>query len=490
MHPFFTSVTMFTRSRLSVLLLLIAATCCLYAAHILSSRKATEARTQAATFACSNGIDDDRDGRTDYPADDGCLAPFDGTEFAENTVPSEGAIRLTISDGRDFANPDETLVYRVTVINRELYPRVLNVKMQLPNKLSLLDVTGNHTNNAGAITWNQVSLAPRESRTYIVTARIDRDAPRFYGINAKAYVGSVIATDSTVVTKPGEEPGAVEVEISDALRSAKPGDLLSYTITLHNRTQSAVSNVLVNAVLPGLTDFQSASDGGQWNGSGIAWKNLTIAPLASRDVYLTARVRPDARPGSVLQASVSAKNSRAFDKTDVLQYGSVATTPNRPVTYVPATPAPVVSAYPSDGTLLQTASRSEVHPGDIVRFTLTYTNTQSAPATGVVVTSRFDSAYIRAIDSAELHWVLPALQPGQTWSTTYTAQVAANAPHGLRIQSSATARCTSCGTQSSSNVQLGVVAHLPQTGAAFDALFTLLTCLAAGGVVTLQSRKA
>jgi glucose/sorbosone dehydrogenase len=86
------------RSRTSVVLLAGVAIAFAIVATSCGSSRPPQTRPQ-----CSNGVDDDRDGRTDFPSDPGCDSTFDDSESPDPPVPPV-ATRPACSDGLDNDN--------------------------------------------------------------------------------------------------------------------------------------------------------------------------------------------------------------------------------------------------------------------------------------------------------------------------------------------------------------------------------------------------
>lgn len=102
--------------------------------------------------ACSNGKDDDSDGRIDYPGDPGCSASSDNDEYNALTTGTASPNSVTVSTGTvqsgGYANlrADDNSFFRVNSSSRATswYGRMTGV----PNSLSSLSVTYKGMNSA------------------------------------------------------------------------------------------------------------------------------------------------------------------------------------------------------------------------------------------------------------------------------------------------------------------------------------------------------
>ena len=106
------------------------------------------------------------------------------------------------------------------------------------------------------------------------TESIVVDAGFDYINAAPALVAAVTASDLTTVSGGG----ALEVVKSVDLSSARPGDLLTYTITYRNLGADAVSTIVIQDATPPWTTFDTAACGTL--GPGLAGCALTTAPTA------------------------------------------------------------------------------------------------------------------------------------------------------------------------------------------------------------------
>jgi len=419
----------------------------------------------------------------------------DTTRVEHNVVPYVANLDVGISDGKKYADPGETLKYRVTVANPTGMDQTANIRATIPAHTTFISCTECKETGGTAYQWNNQLVRAGEMREYWIAAYVDKSAQQFEVLNANVSVGAVRVKDSTSVYS-GVLPTGFSVSLDDGKDEVAPGEQVTYAIDVRNNTEKLATEVDIQNKLPTYAEFVSATEGGQWTGKQIYWDNLTVSPFGSRKVFVTIRVRSDAPEGTSLRNAVIVKGREAVDLSTISRnphnvrrsigngYSSTG----------------VVSKSGKDVVLRKVADRGEVRPGDTVRYTIYLRNTTNRPLHNVQVDDRMDSSYVSVINAdrgraagSNLNWNIPSLSPGQEWKTSYTVRIAAHTPHGVTLNNIVTVSGEGMETLSLSErvhtTQLGVVYNLPPTGAGFDAIFLGLTGLIGGAQAFAQRRK-
>ncbi|MDD5041467.1 MAG: hypothetical protein PHX87_05475 [Candidatus Peribacteraceae bacterium] len=400
--------------------------------------------------------------------------------LGSRVVPVPPELRLRISDGKEYAGPDEELRYVLTVENISDVDRVFDLRGELPAQLSFLAATGQYQEQDGSIRWTDQLIRAGDMRTFEVMAAVQHDVVDFTNIVFKAAVDGIPAGDTTVVQRQPVIEG-FSITASDNLNKVTPASEVTYQIHLQNNDDILATGLSVSAALPVYAEFMEASNGGVWTGNNVRWENLTVSPHGDRMLTIIAHVRTDAPAGAALRMTAETQGLVAVDITQV------------------------VSGAPSRGDrpealLSKTADRSEVKPGDTVTYTITLRNTTDHPFRAVRVEDRLDSRFMTVLgaergqmQNGQLVWGIPELNPGQIWTVRYSVEISSKAPHGFEIDNVVLASGEGLETVSLTEKvytsRLGVVRGLPPTGAAFDAIFLLLSGVAGFMQTILLKRR-
>jgi uncharacterized repeat protein (TIGR01451 family) len=446
----------------------------------------------AQSVACSDGIDNDHDGWTDYPNDGGCETRLDEDEvqgvYADRDQvhfpePSNIApLFITVADGREFAEPSELLHYDIVVDNSEGPDRTFELRTQLPSELSLEAVTEDPIIDVRALIWKDQFIRAGDQRSYGIAARIVSGTPDLQAIRVRAYAGQAIGTDTTSIFR-GVVPAAFSVTVSDGAAFAMPGDVLEYHIAIHNAETKLATEVDVDAAVPQYTEFVAASEGGAWTGNGIRWDNLTVSPKGDRVLAVKLRIRSDAPLGTAVQFVANVKGHQGVDITEVASASDV--TPQKENATV---------------LLRKSADRTEVRPGETITYTVYLRNTTNHDIQNLTVEDRLDQRYMQVVGGDEgamqgdrIVWTIPSLAQGKDWQVRYTVVVAETTPHGAELLN--VVSVTGEGmeeislTQRVFTARISVVSSLPPAGAPLDLLFLLGSSVAAlAPAVVLRKR--
>ncbi|MEI8230330.1 MAG: hypothetical protein WCG83_04275 [Candidatus Peregrinibacteria bacterium] len=379
-------------------------------------------------------------------------------------------LKVTVSNGVDFAAPTDSLRYIITVGNPTSGDRTFTLSAQMPTYFSLLAATGRFTNDTNTLSWRNELIRAGESVTYEVTGTIFRDAPEFYAMVFSVNIDGHIANDTTIIKKK-DIIADFDVSLSDGQENAAPGSLLTYQVRLTNNEDALASELPVTVAFPTYLEFVSAENGGVWTGNSIRWSNVTVSPHGARALTFAAHVRTDAPIGSVLRTSAESNGLVGVDTT-VVDTG----------VQTPVVAAPVTGPT---ALLRKVADRSEVRPGDTVGYTVMLRNSSDHPFQNVRIEDRFDPSLMTVVGGERgqmqnntLVWTVPTIAPGETWKVRYVVRISENAPHGSTIDNVVSASGegleTISLTERVTTTQLDVVRRMPPTGAAFDQIFLVL----------------
>ncbi|MDP7068918.1 MAG: hypothetical protein QF815_00180, partial [Candidatus Peribacteraceae bacterium] len=129
------------------------------------------ATSVSAVFTeCADGIDNDHDGRTDYPQDPQCLSLHDDSED-----PTGRGIFVSVSDWKDTIHTGGSLTYIISLRTEREDPVLADVFFQMPHQTNLIGTSDAGARNEELIRWNDVSIYPGRVRKITVTVEVDPD---------------------------------------------------------------------------------------------------------------------------------------------------------------------------------------------------------------------------------------------------------------------------------------------------------------------------
>ena len=300
--------------------------------------------------------------------------------------------------------------------------------------------TRNGNSGGGTITWTLGDLAPGESGIRSVTTRVRTPAdyppgdptaifsgaiiPNTATLRSSSLVQALTATVATTVSA-GAQLG---ISIQADKTSGAPGSAVLYTITVSNSGTAPTANAVATAPIPDFSSYVagSASGNATFDGSTLSWPLGDLAAGASTTLTFTVTISPDAAHQQAITATAQVHD----DNTPALQSAPVITT---------------VSGSAQLGISIE-ADTSTGTPGSAIVYTVTVSNTGTAPAANAVVTAPIPdfSSYLAGsassnatFDGSALSWPLGDLAAGATSTLTFTVTISPNAVHQQTITASA-----------------------------------------------------
>jgi uncharacterized repeat protein (TIGR01451 family) len=223
---------------------------------------------------------------------------------------------------------------------------------------------------SGSIQWTfapAVSIPASTTRTLIFTAAAGAVAGTYTNrVSASTSYGTL----SSGGTQIGVGSPALTIGKSSSVVSANPGDPVAYTITYANDSPVNVTNAVITDVLPAGLDFVSATGGGTYD-AGTRTVTWTIGPLASGSGASSVVVNTTVTSPYPGAAAIPVINTAGITSAE---------------TSAASASAPVyVNAARAQLSIQKSGSAAQVAAGGTVTYTLTYSNTGAAAATGVAI---------------------------------------------------------------------------------------------------------
>jgi uncharacterized repeat protein (TIGR01451 family) len=276
---------------------------------------------------------------------------------------------------------------------------------------------------------------------------------------------------------------AFAIQLTDSRDQAAPGETLLYVLTVKNMgTTVQTTNVEVTAST--VTTIQSSTPQATISGESLKWNNQSFQAGEEKTYRFVAKVKDDvalnvsigthalvgnsstldhtlvtststatassSRQSSVSSSRISSVSSRSSSRRSSVassemgwngeisssSSSSVRSTRSR-ASVIPDPREQAATEYP---LLVKSADHTEILPGGRIRYTVTVRNILLHRIEDVVVSDRFDAAFMSMVDEGtamstegQLEWELPSLQPGEDWTASYVLVVHDDVKNGTTL---------------------------------------------------------
>jgi uncharacterized repeat protein (TIGR01451 family) len=287
-----------------------------------SSSSLSSSSSSVYRAACSDGMDNDNDGRVDFN-DPGCYQngiydPNDNSEqdnissssSSSSSQQNQQVNLQIIVNGPSSVNIGGTVTYNVTVLNTgntSATNTILNVSVS--GGLAFLGGSNCQTVNGG-VTCNLGTLGAGQTQNLSLSFRVNDNQQCVSGSivavflvhsdQADASAGNNTYTSTVALQCPN---AVLTLQKTDDRTTANPGDTLTYTLTVRNSSPTQATNVQVTDMMPDQLQFLSASDGGYQSGQTVTWNNLTIPAYGQKTITVQARVSSSCQAGVLLNSA-------------------------------------------------------------------------------------------------------------------------------------------------------------------------------------------
>src|SRR5439155_713188 len=221
---------------------------------------------------------------------------------------------------------------------------------------------------------------------------------------------------TTVTSSP-----VLNISKTDAPDPVTAGNNITYTLSWSNTGNENATGVAITDTVPTNTTFVSATGGGSFAAGIVTWNLGNLPASASGSVQLVVQVVTPLANGTVIT-----NGAYAIDSNETAPTGGVAVTTT-------VNSSPVISVS-------KTGAPDPVNAGSNITYTLSYVNTGTADATGVVVrdTLPANTTFVSATGGGSLAagvvtWNIGALAAGGSGSVQLVVRVNSPLPTGLLI---------------------------------------------------------
>lgn len=193
------------------------------------------------------------------------------------------------------------------------------------------------------------------------------------GIRRVEVIQNLIDAFDTLTLRPEHKPPDLAISKSDGQITVRPGQVLTYTLTISNISAENATGVAITDTLPLHTIFLGASDGGFKSGGVVTWPPFNMAAGASVTRRLTVQVN------TPLPAGVGTLTNTATVADDGSN-GADPTPGNNTTSDIDQVDTS------TDLAITKIDSPDPVQMGNELTYSLTATNIGPSPATDVIIT--------------------------------------------------------------------------------------------------------
>ncbi len=264
---------------------------------------------------CADGIDNDNDGKYDYPEDHDCQDLDDTYESPESQ-----ALFVSVTDGKDKVTAGDTLIYVIRLRQQRTEQRDVDVVMYLPSQANVVGIEpyGRQT-DSGRIEWDNITVQKDRVTVMTVQAQVKPKSRTDQLVVARVVAENVAATDTTMVKgilDASAQANSFRVQISDQKEYVRPGDVLNYVITATNDLDE-FRTATVRSIVPGQTYIEDAPQEAYEDGQSVTWKDIEFAPHETKTFAFSVRVQQRTHDNVGIYARVNVAAASDTDRTTV-----------------------------------------------------------------------------------------------------------------------------------------------------------------------------
>jgi uncharacterized repeat protein (TIGR01451 family) len=367
---------------------------------------------------CSDGLDNDRDTRIDYPQDDQCESLDDDAEGV-----SLSGLFVSVTDSRDTVSPGASVIYTISLRQQRDDIRNVDVSLHLPAQANFASANEGGAIRDGIVRWSRVTVDRNNTAYLTVHANLLPNIPEGTLLVARVLTEGIESSDTTTV-RGVPMPSLTRqfaVSIDDGQELARPGDVLHYIVRVKNL--SDVSNVTnLTIPLPSIVGFLNASAGSEILSDKIIWKKAHFSPGEEQTFSFTVRVAPHLYKFASVHMRATAGSVSSVDDT-LLISGSIQSS---------------LSASITDG-------RNTAERGEILTYTVIIRNLSDRLVTDAYVGASLPiyGEFVSATEGGKwdglgVHWAKLQVAARGERRLTYQVRVRSDAPANAVLRASAT----------------------------------------------------
>jgi uncharacterized repeat protein (TIGR01451 family) len=281
------------------------------------------------------------------------------------------APKMTIVKTADVstADPGDIITYTLTVKNVGTGVAAhVWINDTIPSDTTFVSASPTYTSvSGGTYTWHYTNVGAK-TITITLKVRVNTGTPDNTNLKNCATLdytdanGHGYPTQQSCASVTVTAPKMSIDKVAD-VTTADPGDVITYTITYKNTGTGTAAHVWINDTIPADTTFVSSSPAyTSVSGDTYTWHFTSVAP-GTKTITLKVRVDTGTTDGKKLYNKVTMDYTDANGHVYPQLWDSASVTVTAPVM-----------------TVTKTADVSTADPGDLIKYTITYTNTGTGNA--------------------------------------------------------------------------------------------------------------
>ncbi len=380
--------------------------------------------TYAEHSQCSDGIDNDTNGRIDYPQDTGCESLDDNYEGV-----SAAGVFISITDDKDKVGPGGNVVYAITINQQRDESKLVTIDMHLPVQSNVVSASDGGSVSNGMVRWTNVSVYKNSPRRLTVNSNVFPDATPGQYLVARANIVGVSgaeATDTTLVDTNANLgiplDSRFSVTLSDGVEFILPGTTLHYIAKVRNDGNVPVETD-VRVTMPEQTEYIDSDQGSTHDLHNVVWKKVKLDPGEVKTFNFAVRLEQRVPDRTLLRARVTVGSATALDQTSVRV----------------GVPDGAISANLTD-------NKATARVGDLLTYVIHVQNSSNVIASEVSVNASLPlySEFVSATeggrwDGTNVRWQLLPIAPNGDRYISYVIRVRSDAPMGATLVASSSA---------------------------------------------------
>ncbi len=363
--------------------------------------------SDASFSQCSDGIDNDNDGRVDYPQDDDCQNlddDYEGIGLSGNFI--------TVTDGHEKVQPGQALVYVITLKQQRETSRNVNITLNLPHQSNIVSASDAGTFQGDTVRWTNVSVYKNVTRTITVNVNVSPDAKSGQYLVARALSEGAEATDTSLIEEyVAQAADQFRVSITDGKDFILPNTKLTYTTRVRNMSSQTMTSD-VRVAMPYASNFISGSENAIRDSYNVTWRKVSFAPGEEKVFTFTTLVDHDAVNHMLIRARAYVGTVSAVDQT-IVSIGQ---------------PYNAITTTISDG-------RNTAEIGQVLTYTVKVTNSSDQVGTHVAISASLPTfaEFVSATeggttDGNNVRWLITQIAAHDTRTFKYSVRVRSDAP--------------------------------------------------------------